>query len=244
MLDGTKRLNDSCVSLHYDEREDTRHSIMYLIPDNWLEILIRLFLSLLIGGAIGMERSGTKHDAGLRTHVLVCLGATGVMIMSEAMAVQYQCGVDRIGAQVVSGIGFLGAGCILISGNRIRGLTTAAGLWTTACMGLAIGLGYYYISLSMAAFVMIAILLLRSVSVRLQKRKEHSIYRVRVSLSRDGTIGQVGKSLCKNECRLMSVTCEDRNTYCLSVDCESEYQIGEMICLLLEENDIAQAERL
>ena len=81
------------------------------------ELFARLLFACFCGGIIGLERAGTNHDAGLRTHILVCLGSAGVMIMSEAMHLDFGGDAMRIGAQVVSGIGFLGAGCILVHGK-------------------------------------------------------------------------------------------------------------------------------
>lgn len=94
---------------------------------------------------LGLERGKKKRPAGFRTHMLVCMGAALVMITNAYMARLYP-GVDvsRMGAQVISGIGFLGAGSIIVTGQqRIKGLTTAAGLWVVACIGLAFGTGYY-----------------------------------------------------------------------------------------------------
>lgn len=118
----------------------------YLRGFNIVSMILRLALAFLCGGMIGMERGKRGRAAGLRTHILVCLGAA-MTVMTGLFAVQtLKINSDplRIGAQVISGIGFLGVGTILITGNtHVRGLTTAAGLWTTASIGLAIGIGYY-----------------------------------------------------------------------------------------------------
>lgn len=118
----------------------------YLREFNIVSMILRLALAFLCGGMIGMERGKRGRAAGLRTHILVCLGAA-MTVMTGLFAVQtLKINSDplRIGAQVISGIGFLGVGTILITGNtHVRGLTTAAGLWTTASIGLAIGIGYY-----------------------------------------------------------------------------------------------------
>lgn len=108
-------------------------------------LIVRLALSMLLGGILGIERGQKRRAAGFRTYMLVCLGATLVMITSQYMFLQFGGGdVGRMGAQVISGIGFLGAGTIILTGrNQIKGLTTAAGLWCVACLGLAIGIGFY-----------------------------------------------------------------------------------------------------
>ncbi len=112
---------------------------------NLVSITFRLLLALLCGGILGIERGRKKRPAGFRTYMLVCMGATLVMLTNLYILEAYP-GADpaRMGAQVISGIGFLGAGTIIVTGkNKVRGLTTAAGLWAAACVGLAIGIGFY-----------------------------------------------------------------------------------------------------
>jgi putative Mg2+ transporter-C (MgtC) family protein len=112
---------------------------------NLLSIIVRTLLSVIIGGALGLERGRKNHPAGFRTYILVCFGATLVMMTNQYIFETFQTGdISRLGAQVISGIGFLGAGTIIITGrNQVKGLTTAAGLWAAACVGLAIGIGFY-----------------------------------------------------------------------------------------------------
>lgn len=110
-----------------------------------VSIFIKLALAMLCGGILGMERGKKNRPAGFRTYMLVCVGATLVMLTNQYMCELYGTGDPaRLGAQVISGIGFLGAGTIIVTGrNRVKGLTTAAGLWACACVGLAIGVGFY-----------------------------------------------------------------------------------------------------
>lgn len=118
----------------------------YLRQVNITSIVLRLFLATVFAGIIGMERGSKRRPAGFRTHILVCVGATLVMITNQYMTDVLGMATDpgRLGAQVISGIGFLGAGTIIVVGrNQVKGLTTAAGLWACACMGLAIGIGFY-----------------------------------------------------------------------------------------------------
>lgn len=105
-----------------------------------LTMTIKLILAGILGGAVGYERERHAHPAGLRTHILVCLGSTLIMLISQS----YGAGSDptRIAAQIVSGIGFLGAGTILHQGSIVRGLTTAASLWAVAGIGMAVGVGH------------------------------------------------------------------------------------------------------
>lgn len=116
-----------------------------------LEIFIRLLLSIILSGLIGFEREFTNKPAGFRTHILICIGSTTVMLCSIIMFEQYSpyttMDPARLGAQVISGIGFLGAGTIIREGFNVKGLTTAASTWAVGCIGLAVGSGYYELSI-------------------------------------------------------------------------------------------------
>ena len=131
---------------------------------NLLSVFVRLVLAMIFGGTIGFERGLRQRAAGLRTHMLLCVGAASTMLVSQYMYASYGVGDPaRLSAQVLSGIGFLGAGTIIITRrNQIKGLTTAATLWATACMGLAVGSGFYECALVMYV-LLIFILLLVSV---------------------------------------------------------------------------------
>ena len=123
----------------------------------YMELTIRLTLALLLGGAIGIEREYRAKEAGFRTHFLVALGSALFCLVS-----QFGFGVDlkdssRVAAQVVSGIGFLGAGTIIFQKNGVRGLTTAAGLWVTAAIGLACGTGMYLAAVLTTAMVLLGL---------------------------------------------------------------------------------------
>lgn len=113
---------------------------------NWVSVLFRLASAVICGGIIGFDRGRKRRPAGFRTHMIVCLGAALTMLISQHLFYRgYTTDLSRLGAQVVSGIGFLGAGTIIVTGRQqIKGLTTAAGLWASACMGLAIGAGFYF----------------------------------------------------------------------------------------------------
>lgn len=109
-----------------------------------LYIFIRLIIAAVLGGIIGLEREKLNRPAGVRTHMIVCLGSCLIMLLGEYMhEIDNTIDITRLGAQVVSGIGFLGAGAILKDGFSVRGLTTAATLWVVACVGLAVGSGFY-----------------------------------------------------------------------------------------------------
>ena len=122
-----------------------------------LDITLRLITAMVLGGVIGIEREFRSKDAGFRTHFLVALGSALFTVVS-----QYGFGIDlkdssRVAAQVVSGIGFLGAGTIIFQKNMVRGLTTAAGLWVTAAIGLACGTGLYVVATITTALVLVGL---------------------------------------------------------------------------------------
>jgi putative Mg2+ transporter-C (MgtC) family protein len=137
---------------------------MEFTPINEIEALIRLGLGFLAGGIIGFERSSRHQIAGLRTHILICLGAVLLMLLSIWLPQNFgsmQNGdPGRIAAQVVSGIGFLGAGAIIRLGNNIKGLTTAASLWLIAAVGMAIGAGMYLAAAAAEVLSLITLILL------------------------------------------------------------------------------------
>ena len=122
-------------------------------------VILRICLAVLCGGVLGIERGKANQAAGMRTYILVCLGAALVMMTGQYMFVEFNSGDPaRLGAQVVSGIGFLGAGSIIVEGHtKVRGLTTAAGLWTAACIGLSIGIGFYLGAIISTAFIYLVV---------------------------------------------------------------------------------------
>lgn len=125
-------------------------------------VILRILAAVILGGAIGFERGMKNRPAGLRTYMLVCIGACIVMITNQYIFQLYNTGdPSRMAAQVISGIGFLGAGTIIVtSHNQIKGLTTAAGLWASACVGLAIGIGFYEVAFIGGCAIIIILTLL------------------------------------------------------------------------------------
>lgn len=214
------------------------------LPDNFTEVIIRLVMAIILGGIIGFERTGTNHNAGLRTHIIVCLGATAVMIMSEAIHLSYGGDIGRIGAQVVSGIGFLGAGCILVNGNRISGLTTAAGLWTTACVGLAIGLGYYFIAIVTAGLVLFSMIVLHPITARLQKKTLRDDFSIRIYTNSRESIDMISDYIYKHEYKLSAVSIEDDCTLLIRFQNDTEENVNHLIFRLMKINGIQRIEKL
>jgi len=126
------------------------------------EYALRLFLSAILGGIVGTEREKRDKAAGIRTYALVAVTSCLIMLTSYNLAMDLgdekaYADAARIAAQVVSGVGFLGAGTILKNDNKIRGLTTAAGLWSVAGIGLAVGMGYYFIAIITTLIIVVTL---------------------------------------------------------------------------------------
>ncbi|RED28972.1 MgtC/SapB family protein [Paenibacillus sp. VMFN-D1] len=151
-----------------------------------MDLTLRLLLSVAMGGLIGMEREWNNHAAGFRTHILVCLGSASIMILSmygfEAFVDETNVRLDpaRLAAQVISGIGFLGAGAILRSGQTVSGLTTAASVWVVAAIGLSIGAGFLYSALLTTGLAFISLFALNKWEKLIMHRKRNFDFLIRV----------------------------------------------------------------
>ncbi len=160
--------------------------LKFLTDVNLWEILIRAVLAIIAGGVIGLERGKQGRAAGMRTHILVCLGATLTAMTGEfAVEVLGNSGdMLRVSAQVISGIGFLGVGTILLKGRfQITGLTTAAGLWAAATLGIAIGIGFYVGAIVIFLSTVITVTVLH----RFEYRVTHKNSRFGVYVELNGT---------------------------------------------------------
>lgn len=151
--------------------------------DYLITVLASILLSCVLGGIIGFEREQSRNKAaGFRTHILVCLGSCLVMLIAEFSLIAYsdQVNIDptRIGGQVVSGIGFLGAGAIIRHGVSVKGLTTAASIWIVACVGLACGIGFYTGAILVTLFIWTILMYLKNLEIRLAKRMEHKLIEI------------------------------------------------------------------
>ena len=193
--------------------------IAYLREVNLVSVALRIVLAMVIGGITGIERGKQGRAAGMRTHILVCLGATLTSMLGFYTTTVLGMSNDplRIAAQVVSGIGFLGVGTILIKGRfQITGLTTAAGLWCAATVGLAIGAGFYEAGILTFLAALLTITVIHKLEYTINKRyrrfgiyveicgdknvrdtinKITSLYKttdVQVTSPRSGTVGNVG----------------------------------------------------
>ncbi len=145
---------------------------MNLQEVNILSTLIRLAAAVICGGLLGIERGQKKRPAGLRTYIVVCLGSTLAMLVNQYIYQSF--GIQdptRIAAQVISGIGFLGAGTIIVtSHSQVKGLTTAAGLWASASVGLALGIGFYYGAAIATFFIFIVMFFFNRIDFAISKR--------------------------------------------------------------------------
>ncbi len=137
-----------------------------------LQVALRLVCAMIVGSLIGMEREFTHRPAGLRTHILVALGACVASLMGQMLFVQYGGASDpaRLSAQVITGVGFLGAGTIMKEGVSVKGLTTAASVWAVACLGIAAGFGYYALAIVGMLFTLITLTIFEA----LQRKLIHS----------------------------------------------------------------------
>jgi putative Mg2+ transporter-C (MgtC) family protein len=172
---------------------------------NTASVIFRLTLAVIVGGLIGIERGRKRRPAGFRTHMLVCLGAAMTMLISQHLWLRgFDTDLTRLGAQVVSGIGFLGAGTILVTGrHQIKGLTTAAGLWASASIGLAIGAGFYVGALFAFGFVLLAITLFSRLETKLiASARNMNLY---VEYSDSETLGRVIDNVKKLNVKIYDV---------------------------------------
>lgn len=162
------------------------------------EIILKLALSCLLGGIIGLERESLNRPAGLRTYTLVCMGSTLAMIVSLEMYYQFQATVNadpgRIAAQVVSGIGFIGAGTIIREGATIRGLTTATGIWVVGCIGLAVGAGMYLPAIVTSILVLFVLIYFVRLEERITGMREYRAFSMIVE-DKPGQVGRLGSAL-------------------------------------------------
>ncbi len=168
---------------------------MLLREVTYLAVILRIFAAVIIGGLIGLERGLKNRPAGLRTYMVVCLGACLVMLTNQYVCQAFKTGDPvRMGAQVVSGIGFLGAGTIMVTRrNQIKGLTTAAGLWTAAGVGLALGVGFYEAAIVGALAEFIVMTLLQRFDNRLHRNAK--VLEVYLELSKERSLGEFLREL-------------------------------------------------
>jgi putative Mg2+ transporter-C (MgtC) family protein len=189
-----------------------------VVPElHWGEELLRVVLAGVLGGAIGAEREIREREAGLRTHMLVAVGAALFTLVSaygfSDFTFSQRSGVTydptRIAAQIVTGIGFLGAGAIIRQGLSVRGLTTAASLWVVAAIGLASGAGYYSAAVITTVLVLVSLWPLRIAAYRLLERVRPGELRLEVELRSGESASIVLDALEKREVAVRSFEADD-----------------------------------
>lgn len=173
--------------------------------------IVRILLAALVGSLIGLERGRKHRPAGLRTHTLVCVAAALVMVTNEQLMIAYGTGdPTRMGAQVISGIGFLGAGTILTDRqNRIKGLTTAAGLWASACVGLAIGGGFYIGGI--VAGILILLIFTKMIDVEQHLVLRSRVMDLNVSFDSAKNMNNFISEITSHDCSILSFSYIDMN---------------------------------
>jgi putative Mg2+ transporter-C (MgtC) family protein len=191
------------------------------VPDiGWLEVTLRLVLAAGLGGAVGLERELREREAGLRTHLLVSVGAAVFTLVSAYGFADFRYGAregitldpTRIAAQIVTGIGFLGAGAIIRQGLSVRGLTTAATLWVVAAIGMASGAGYYSVAVISTALVLFSLYPLRILAYRAVIRLRPEEGRLLVSLPPGTSAAPVLAELERTGARVDSLQLDESQT--------------------------------
>lgn len=170
-----------------------------------LSVALRMMFAVFCGGFVGLEREHKRRPAGYRTHILVCLGAAMTTITSQYLLINgWTTDPARLGAQVVAGIGFIGAGTIIVTRRRkVKGLTTAAGLWVSAIIGLAIGSGYFEAGLIATFFVLFSEIVLSKIEWYISsKSKNINIY---IEYSEDESIAEIAEEIKKLDVGIIDI---------------------------------------
>ena len=161
-----------------------------------LQYLSRVAIAAVLAGAIGYEREHVQRNAGMRTHILVAIGASLVMCCGEFLVTKYAGVMNldpaRLGAQVISGIGFLCAGTIIKEGISVRGLTTASSLWCVSCIGLAVGAGAYVLAVGVAVLALIVLKVLRSLAHGQRKKSNRLVMQLVLSMEGNSLVSLQG----------------------------------------------------
>jgi putative Mg2+ transporter-C (MgtC) family protein len=218
---------------------------------NWDESLLRLALAAILGGLIGVERELREREAGLRTHLLVALGsalftivgAYGFDAFLNTGSSVVRADPTRIAAQIVTGIGFLGAGAIIRQGLSVRGLTTAATLWVVAAVGLAAGAGYYSVAVITTALVLIALYPLRIIAFKILSRFRPEDGRLLVALPAGEPPGRIVDEVERLGARISSldVTQEgDRRRLELDVVLPRDTPIPRLVSRIADLENVAE----
>lgn len=191
---------------------------------NAKDVILRLLLSLFLSSIIGLDRESINKPAGLRTHVLVSLASTLIMLLTfylNELYGSYQF-TDRLAAQVISGVGFLGAGTILRKDKGVvTGLTTAASLWAVAAIGLTVGAGFYVGAVLTTILVIIILIVFHRFGAIFSKRRKGNItYITVVSVDKPGQIGKIGQVLGEYKVNINTINIEHKDEKLINIEME------------------------
>lgn len=189
-----------------------------------VSVVVRICVAVLIGGLIGLERGLKNRPAGLRTYMVVCLGACLVMLTNQYVCQVFNTGDPvRMGAQVVSGIGFLGAGTIIVTRrSQIKGLTTAAGLWAAAGVGLALGVGFYEAAVVGAVAVFFVMTVLQKMDSNMHRKAK--VLEVYIELTNECSLGDFLRKVRAKEIEVRDIQREQES----DTDAETRAYISTM----------------
>lgn len=214
---------------------------MELREVTYLAVLLRIVTAFLLGGALGMERGLKQRPAGLRTYMLVCVGSCMIMLTNQYIFQVFGSGDPvRMGAQVVSGIGFLGAGTIIVTKHsQIKGLTTAAGLWSAAAVGLATGIGFYEAAVLGSIVIFMTLTLLSHLDNRMHRKSRY--FDIYVELPREVNLGTFIhdlriKGIVVDDLQMESpmVSDNEKRSFIMSLSSKNKMDRGELAGIVNE----------
>ncbi|MDY3208302.1 MgtC/SapB family protein [Clostridium baratii] len=227
---------------------------------NIYEVALRIVLAIIIGGVVGFNREYENRPAGFRTHVLVCLGATvaaliqvqlGYYVVNEIAKTPNLSGVlsvdtGRVICQVISGVGFLGAGTIIRTKASVKGLTTAASIWAVACVGIAVGMGFYTISVLSGIGIVIALVLLKRFEYRFINKLD--IIKLKIEYTeKTKVIKEINDTLEDDEIAIKNIefiSNEDRRECVYTLLLPQTMKQNELISMMVMNEGVIKAEKI
>ena len=203
---------------------------IYLHDLNFASTVLRLALAMGLGCIIGIDRGMKRRVAGVKTHTIVCLGATLVMMTGQYIHLYMNAGgtgdTARLGAQVISGVGFLGAGTIMVVGQRhVSGLTTAASIWTSSCIGLAVGIGYYSGAILATVCMMIVFRYFKAIDIYIESHS--NVYDVYMEFESDEAMSNAIKNLREEKIKVSSVIVIKKKTKSQNIIIQASVEAGQ-----------------
>lgn len=227
---------------------------------NIYEVALRIVLAIVIGGVVGFNREYENRPAGFRTHVLVCLGATvaaliqvqlGYYVVNEIAKTPNLSGVlsvdtGRVICQVISGVGFLGAGTIIRTKASVKGLTTAASIWAVACVGIAVGMGFYAISILSGIGIVIALVLLKRFEYRFINKLDVIKFKIEYT-EKAKVIKEINDTLEADEITIKNIefiNVDDRRECIYTLLLPQTMRSNELISMIVVNDGVIRAEKI